>query len=87
MTKDIGLPHIGVKEDIKSPVPEENCKIEDLLVRDEVDRENPSRTSLMGLNDSDEFFDVPDSTDCDQFENEWHNDLASEQLVLKSKLV
>ncbi|XP_057427402.1 protein ENHANCED DISEASE RESISTANCE 2-like isoform X2 [Lotus japonicus] len=82
MTKDIGLPHIGVKEDIKSPVPEENCKIEDLLVRDEVDRENPSRTSLMGLNDSDEFFDVPDSTDCDQFENEWHNDLASEQLAV-----
>ncbi|KAJ1406400.1 START-like domain superfamily [Sesbania bispinosa] len=82
MTKDIGLP-LNVKEDIKTEVPAENSNIEDLLVvKDDVDKELSGRTSLMGLNDSDEFFDVPESTDYDHFENEWHSDLASEQMAM-----
>lgn len=80
MTKDIGLP--SVKKDIKTEVTEENSKIEDLLaLKDEVDNEPSSRTSLMGLNDSDEFFDVPESTDYNNFENEWHSESVSEQPV------
>lgn len=83
MTKDIGLPLSVVKEDIKGEVPEKNKKIEELLViKDEVDKVPSSRTSLMGLNDSDEFFDVPEPTsDYDHFENEWHSDMDSEQMV------
>ncbi|KAE9611431.1 putative protein ENHANCED DISEASE RESISTANCE 2, PH domain, START [Lupinus albus] len=79
MTKDIGS--TNVKEDIKSEISVESSKIEDLLeMKDEVDNEPCGRTSLMGLNDSDEFFDVPESTDYNNFGNEWHSDLASEQM-------
>ncbi|KAF1878943.1 hypothetical protein Lal_00047615 [Lupinus albus] len=79
MTKDIGL--LSVKEDMKSEVSVESIKIEDLLeMKDEVDNEPSDHTGLMGLNDSDEFFDVPESTDYNHFENEWQTDLASEQL-------
>ncbi|KAK7279645.1 hypothetical protein RJT34_24701 [Clitoria ternatea] len=78
MTKDIGSPLGSSKEEIKAS--KENDKHEDLLVmRDEGDSEASGRTSLMGLNDSDEFFDVPESTDYDHFDNEWHPDLGSEQ--------
>ncbi|XP_020229731.1 protein ENHANCED DISEASE RESISTANCE 2-like isoform X1 [Cajanus cajan] len=79
MTKDIGLP-LGVKEDIKTEVTEEKTKFEEPLIvlKDEV--EPSSRSSLMGLNDSDEFFDVPEPTDYDHFDNEWHSDLTSEQM-------
>lgn len=82
MTKDIGSP-ITVKEDVKIKVLEENNKpIDEFVeVQDEVDdKEIRGRTSLMGLNDSDEFFDVPDSTEYDHFDNQWHPDLCSEQL-------
>jgi hypothetical protein len=35
----------------------------------------------MGLNDSsDEFFDVPESTDYDHYDNQWNSDLSAEQL-------
>ncbi|XP_061347077.1 protein ENHANCED DISEASE RESISTANCE 2 [Gastrolobium bilobum] len=82
MTKDIELP-LSVKEDIKTEISVELSKIEELLVmKDEVDKEHSGRTSLMGLNDSDEFFDVPESTDYDNFENEWHPDLTSEPLAM-----
>ncbi|KAK7343852.1 hypothetical protein VNO77_12931 [Canavalia gladiata] len=82
MTRDIGLP-LGENEDIKTEVPQENNKIEELTVlKDEVDVEPSGRTSLMGLNDSDEFFDVPESTDYDHFENEWHSDLDSDSLAM-----
>ncbi|KAL5069446.1 hypothetical protein RYX36_020333 [Vicia faba] len=83
MTKDIGLPITTVKEDVKIKVPEENHRPIDELVEmpDEVDdREIRGRTSLMGLNDSDEFFDVPESTEYDHFDNQRHSDLSSEQL-------
>lgn len=82
MTKDIGLP-ITVKEDVKIKVSEENNRpIDELVeVQDEVDdREIRGRTSLMGLNDSDEFFDVPESTEYDHFDNPWHSDMSSEQI-------
>lgn len=82
MTKDIGLP-LSVKEEIKTEVPQGNGNIEDLLlVKDDVDKELVGRTSLMGLNDSDEFFDVPESTDYDHYDHDWHSDLTSEQMVL-----
>lgn len=82
MTKDIGLP-ITVKEDVKIKVSEQNNRpIDELVeVQDEVDdREIRGRTSLMGLNDSDEFFDVPESTEYDHFDNPWHSDMSSEQI-------
>jgi hypothetical protein len=81
MTKDIGLP-VSVQKDVKIDVPQENRTIEELVeVKDEVeDREMRGRNSLMGLNDSDEFFDVPESTDYDHYDNQWHSDLSSEQL-------
>ncbi|XP_027364670.1 protein ENHANCED DISEASE RESISTANCE 2-like [Abrus precatorius] len=81
MTKDIGLP-LNVKEEIKTQVPKKNGKVEDLIVMtDEEEKEHGGPTSLMGMNDADEFFDVPESTDYDPFENEWHSDMGSEQLT------
>ncbi|TKY51590.1 ENHANCED DISEASE RESISTANCE 2 [Spatholobus suberectus] len=81
MTKDIGLP-LGVKEDIKTEVIADKSKFEEPLIVLEDEVEPSGRTSLMGLNDSDEFFDVPESTDYDHFQNEWHSDLGSEQLTV-----
>lgn len=83
MTKDIELP-LSINEDVNIEVPEENSSIEKLVVvKDEVNQEVSGLNSLMGLNDSDEFFDVPESTDYDHFDNnQWHSDLSSEQLVL-----
>ncbi|KAL2324810.1 hypothetical protein Fmac_023868 [Flemingia macrophylla] len=79
MTKDIGLP-IGAKEDIKTEVSEEKTKFEEPLIVLEDEVEPSGRSSLMGLNDSDEFFDVPEPTEYDHFNNEWHSDLTSEQM-------
>ncbi|KAH1139327.1 Protein ENHANCED DISEASE RESISTANCE 2-like [Glycine soja] len=82
MTKDIGLP-LGVKEDIKTEVSQEKNKFEEpplVVMEDEV--EPSGRRSLMGLNDSDEFFDVPEPTEYDHFQNEWHADLSSEQMSM-----
>jgi len=81
MTKEIGLPP-GVKEDVKSDVSEEKTKFEEPLIVLEDGVEPSGRTNLMGFNDSDEFFDVPEPTEYDHFDNEWHSDLASEQMVL-----
>ncbi|CAJ2629611.1 protein ENHANCED DISEASE RESISTANCE 2-like isoform X2 [Trifolium pratense] len=81
MTKDIGLP-VSVQKDVTIDVPQESRTIEELVeVKDEVeDKEIIGRNSscLMGLNDSDEFFDVPESTEYDHYDNQWHSD--SEQL-------
>lgn len=42
------------------------------LMEDEMDRPVSGRKSLMELNDAeDEFFDVPEPTDCGLLENEW----------------
>ncbi|KAJ7975060.1 Protein ENHANCED DISEASE RESISTANCE 2-like [Quillaja saponaria] len=81
LTKDIGLSQSN-KEDIKTAVefPEERRKIEEVIPEeDEEDKPSSGRASLMRLNDADEFFDVPEPTDFDQFENEWHSDLTAEQ--------
>ncbi|BBG97811.1 Pleckstrin homology and lipid-binding START domains-containing protein [Prunus dulcis] len=63
-----------------SSAPGEVRKIEDgLLVEDEVEKPE-GRASLKGLHDAaDEFFDVPEPTEYDQFENEWPADLSMEQ--------
>lgn len=46
----------------------------------EVEVEKPGRASLKGMHDSaDEFFDVPEPTDYDQFENEWPSEFIKEQ--------
>ncbi|CAJ1976752.1 unnamed protein product [Sphenostylis stenocarpa] len=79
MTKDIGLP-LGVKEDIKSEVSEEKSKYEKPLIVLGGEVEPSGRTGLIGLNDSDEFFDVPEPTEYDHFDNQWHPDLASDQM-------
>ncbi|KAJ7970446.1 Protein ENHANCED DISEASE RESISTANCE 2-like [Quillaja saponaria] len=76
LTEDIGLSQSD-KEEIKTAVqfPEEKRKIEEvILAEDEVDKTPSGRASLMKLNDADEFFDVPEPTDFDQYENEWHSD-------------
>ncbi|RHN81488.1 putative protein ENHANCED DISEASE RESISTANCE 2, PH domain, START [Medicago truncatula] len=82
MTKDIVLPvTVTVKKDVKIEVANENkSKIEELVeVKDQVDdKEIPGRISLMGLTDSDEFFDVPESTEYDHYDNQWHSDFPSE---------
>ncbi|GAU15865.1 hypothetical protein TSUD_40860 [Trifolium subterraneum] len=80
MTKNIGMP-VSVQKDVTIEIPQESRTIEELVeVKDEVeDKEICGRSScLMGLNDSDEFFDVPESTDYDHYDNQWHSD--SEQL-------
>jgi len=81
MTKEIGLP-LGEKEDIKSEVSDEKSKYEEPLIVLQDGVEPSGRTNLMGLNDSDEFFDVPEPTEYDHFDNQWHTDLASDQMVL-----
>lgn len=82
MTKDIVLPvTVTVKKDVKIEVANENkSKIEELVeVKDQVDdKEIPGRISLMGLTDSDEFFDVPEPTEHDHYDNQWHSDFHSE---------
>ncbi|XP_027935619.1 protein ENHANCED DISEASE RESISTANCE 2-like [Vigna unguiculata] len=79
MTKEIGLP-LGEKEDIKSEVSDEKSKYEEPLIVLQDGVEPSGRTNLMGLNDSDEFFDVPEPTEYDHFDNQWHTDLASDQM-------
>lgn len=81
MTKEIGLT-LGEKGDIKSEVSEEKSKYEEPLIVLEDHVEPSGRTNLMGMNDSDEFFDVPEPTEYDHFDNQWHPDLASDQMVL-----
>ncbi|TKY46165.1 ENHANCED DISEASE RESISTANCE 2 [Spatholobus suberectus] len=66
---DIVLP----KENIESEVTEENSKVGELVLEEEAKAETSRRTSLMGLNDSDEFFDLSEPMDYDEFENEWHS--------------
>lgn len=81
MTGDIRLSQSG-KNNIKTEVqhPGEVRNIEEgLLVEDEVEKPE-GRASLKGLHDAaDEFFDVPEPTEYDQFENEWSADLSMEQ--------
>ncbi|RDY00520.1 Protein ENHANCED DISEASE RESISTANCE 2-like protein, partial [Mucuna pruriens] len=84
MTKDIGLP-LGVKEEIKTEVSEEKIKFEEplIILEDEVEVEpSGGSTNLMGLNDSDEFFDVPEPTEYDHFENDWPADLSTDPLAV-----
>lgn len=70
------------EEDIKTEVqsPEETGKIEETVsVEDEVEMPRSGRPSLMGLNDAaDEFFDVSEPADCDNFENERSSGLTEE---------
>ncbi|KAK7271036.1 hypothetical protein RJT34_26623 [Clitoria ternatea] len=82
MARDIELSHSG-KENAKIEVTEVESKVMELALEDEDIKE-----SLMGLNESDEFFDVPEPMDCDQFENEGHA-LLSEQhsQSMESKLL
>ncbi|KAK9913229.1 hypothetical protein M0R45_037052 [Rubus argutus] len=80
LTRDIGLAHSDrdiIKTEFQSL--EEVKKIEKVdLMEDEV--EKPGRASLKGMHDSaDEFFDVPEPTEYDQFENEWPSELSMEQ--------
>lgn len=49
------------------------------VLEGEVAGETSRRTSLMGLDDSDEFFDVSEPKNYDEFENEWHSAPLSEQ--------
>ena len=85
MAVDIGLPP-SEKEEIKTEVPVENSKVVEVLeveqlvtMEDEAPEEPSRRTSLVGFHDSDEFFDVPEPIDYDQFESEWHYDKPPEQ--------
>ncbi|KAI4346328.1 hypothetical protein L6164_007235 [Bauhinia variegata] len=74
-TKYVDLP-LSDKEDIKTEVSYESRAVgEPVTVENEVDKQ---RASLMGLNDSDEFFDVPEPMGYDQFDNEWHPDMTSD---------
>jgi len=81
-TSDVGLSQ-SKEEDIKTEVqsPEETGKIEEAVsLEDEVEIPRSGRSSLMGLNDAaDEFFDVSEPADCDNFENERPSGLTTEE--------
>ncbi|XP_057979622.1 protein ENHANCED DISEASE RESISTANCE 2-like [Malania oleifera] len=81
LTKDIGLLPNEI-EDIKTEVPrmEGIGKFdEDSLIQDEVENPPSRPSSLMDLNDAaDEFFDVPEPSENNHLENEWHSDLIPE---------
>ncbi|KAG5100127.1 hypothetical protein JHK82_045179 [Glycine max] len=70
---------IEIAVDIKNEVTEENSKAVEGVLEGEVDGETSRRTNLMGLDDSDEFFDVSEPKNYDEFENEWHSAPLSEQ--------
>lgn len=74
LTRDIGLPQ-SENEDIKTEVQyAEEVKKTGQVPSMEVEMDTPvsGRKSLMELNDAaDEFFDVPEPTDCFLLENEW----------------
>ncbi|KAG4941498.1 hypothetical protein JHK87_045369 [Glycine soja] len=70
---------IEIAVDIKNEVTEENSKAVEGVLEGEVAGETSRRTSLMGLDDSDEFFDVSEPKNYDEFENEWHSAPLSEQ--------
>ncbi|KAG4939455.1 hypothetical protein JHK84_045632 [Glycine max] len=70
---------IEIAVDTKNEVTEENSKAVEGVLEGEVDGETSRRTSLMGLDDSDEFFDVSEPKNYDEFENEWHSAPLSEQ--------
>ncbi|KAF7811807.1 protein ENHANCED DISEASE RESISTANCE 2-like [Senna tora] len=75
----LGLP-ISEKADTHTEVPEEIKKVDEIIVKEnEVEKPPSGRVSLKGLNDSDEFFDVPEPTDYDHLENGWSSDSSSEQ--------
>lgn len=80
VTRDIGVPQDEVED-----IPNDIRKIKRV---DEVERPASSHTSLKGLNDAaDVFFDVPEATDYDQFDNEWPLEQTTEQhsLVLSGQ--
>ncbi|CAN6565811.1 unnamed protein product [Malus baccata var. baccata] len=81
MSREIRLSQSG-QQNIRTQVqhPGEVKKMEEgVLVEDEVEKPE-GRTSLKGLHDAaDEFFDVPEPTEYDQFENEWPSDMSMEQ--------
>ncbi|XP_050157500.1 protein ENHANCED DISEASE RESISTANCE 2-like isoform X2 [Malus sylvestris] len=81
MSSEIKFSQSG-QQNIKTEVqhPGEVKKMEEgVLVEDEVEKPE-GRASLKGLHDAaDEFFDVPEPTEYDQFENEWPSDVSMEQ--------
>ncbi|KAK7315503.1 hypothetical protein VNO77_34053 [Canavalia gladiata] len=87
---EIDIPH-SEKEDIKIGVTKVNNKVmEQILEEDEGDNETSCHTTLMGLTDCDEFFDVPEPMEYDQFGNEFHSALLSEnhcQICLQDAIV
>lgn len=71
MTRDI-----GVQQNETEDNPKDIKKINKV---DEVERSS-SHTSLRGLNDApDVFFDVPEATEYDQFDDEWPLEQPTEQ--------
>ncbi|XP_068316072.1 protein ENHANCED DISEASE RESISTANCE 2-like [Pyrus communis] len=81
MSSEIKFSQSG-QQNIKTEVqhPGEVKKMEEgVLMEDEVEKPE-GRASLKGLHDAaDEFFDVPEPTEYDQFENEWPSDVSMEQ--------
>lgn len=79
-SRDIGLAHRGNEiTETEFHSMEEIKRVEEINPM-EVEVEKPGRASLKGMHDSaDEFFDVPEPTDYDQFENEWPSEFIKEQ--------
>ncbi|XP_062092946.1 protein ENHANCED DISEASE RESISTANCE 2-like [Humulus lupulus] len=75
LTRETGMPRSTGKEGIKT---EDTRKMNEASsVEDEVEKVS-GRKSLMDLNDAaDEFFDVPEPTECDQYDNEWQSELSA----------
>ncbi|KAJ8759159.1 hypothetical protein K2173_004166 [Erythroxylum novogranatense] len=73
-------PPLTEKDDAKPEVTEQG-KIDASSPKNEAEKTNSARSSLISLTeDSDEFFDVPDAveTDFDNFENCWSSDVSLE---------
>lgn len=76
---------VGVQTLTEDGQPKEN-------ISEEMDKSPSEHASLVGLNDAaDEFFDVPEPSDCDDLENGWTSDFGlqvySQVLALSNNLL
>ncbi|KAL0303167.1 UNVERIFIED_CONTAM: protein ENHANCED DISEASE RESISTANCE 2 [Sesamum radiatum] len=71
---DIAIPE-SEKEEIKTEVSLNRIQKK---TSNETPRQRSGASSLVGLNDSDEFFDVPEPSDDDQLENGWSSNTVPE---------
>ncbi|KAL0285817.1 UNVERIFIED_CONTAM: protein ENHANCED DISEASE RESISTANCE 2-like [Sesamum angustifolium] len=75
---DIAIPE-SEKEEIKTEVSLNRIQKK---IDNETPRQRSGASSLVGLNDSDEFFDVPETSDDDLLENGWSSNTVPESFYV-----